>query len=89
MNATRSQLLPILLILILVGCTPATDALPQATTPLDTGVDPDAWVLVPEGDFFVGLHAHETPLEYAYEIMVTDVTNEQFARFDPQHDSQV
>ena len=48
---------------------------------VDTGVDPEAWVLVPEGVFLKGQHEHETMINYDYEIMVTDVTNAQYARF--------
>jgi formylglycine-generating enzyme required for sulfatase activity len=54
-----------------------------STTPpsIDTGVDPNAWSLVPAGEFLMGLHEHETNLDYNYEIMVTDVTNGQYAAY--------
>jgi formylglycine-generating enzyme required for sulfatase activity len=48
---------------------------------IDTGVDANAWVEVPAGNFLKGQHRHETMIEKPYEIMITDVTNEQYARF--------
>ena len=53
-----------------------------ATTPppvVDTGVDPDQWVTVPAGEFLEGQFDHRTPVDHDYEIMVTDVTNAQYA----------
>lgn len=48
---------------------------------VDTGVDPDAWVTVPAGEFLRGQHEHPTLIDYSYEIMVTDVTVSQYARY--------
>lgn len=65
---------------LLVSCTPSE----VITTPpprIDTGIDPDSWVLIPAGEFLVGLHDHETDLDYNYEIMVTDVTKAQYAEY--------
>jgi len=68
----------ILVLLLLVGCTRQ----PLSTLPhFDTGVDPDAWVRIPAGEFLMGQHDHLTAIGYDYEIMVTDVTNEQYARY--------
>jgi formylglycine-generating enzyme required for sulfatase activity len=50
-------------------------------THVETGVDPEAWVSVPAGPFFEGLHAHPEEITYDYEVMVTDVTNAQFATY--------
>ena len=66
--------------LLLTGCGTST----IATTPppvMDTGVDSDSWVLIPAGEFLMGLHEHETNLDYNYEIMVTDVTNQQYTHY--------
>lgn len=46
---------------------------------IDTGVDASAWALVPRGEFLSGQHNHVAPVNYDYEIMVTDVTVAQFA----------
>jgi formylglycine-generating enzyme required for sulfatase activity len=48
---------------------------------VETGVDADAWVRVPAGTFLMGQHDHEAVIERDYEIMVTDVTNAQYADF--------
>jgi formylglycine-generating enzyme len=47
----------------------------------DTGVDPEAWVTIPAGEFIMGQHEDETMVDYDYEIMVTDVTNAQYAAY--------
>ncbi len=46
---------------------------------VETGVDPNAWALVPAGEFYFGQHQHVKNLDYDYEIMITDVTNQQYA----------
>jgi formylglycine-generating enzyme required for sulfatase activity len=48
---------------------------------IDTGVSPESWAVVPAGAFFKGKHNHEATLDYDYEIMVTEVTNAQYARY--------
>ena len=48
---------------------------------IETGVDPNAWALVPAGVFYSGMHEKETILDYDYEIMITDVTNAQYAKY--------
>ncbi|MEK6256867.1 MAG: hypothetical protein N2C13_06080, partial [Chloroflexota bacterium] len=70
----------ILFTIILVGCT--TPDL-EAGPPLDanTGIDPESWALVPAGELLMGQFDHETMIAYDYEIMVTNVTNAQFARY--------
>lgn len=60
------------------GAAPAMDA---AVPVIDTGVDPDAWAVIPAGTFMLGQHEIETELAYDYEMMVTDVTNAQYADF--------
>jgi formylglycine-generating enzyme required for sulfatase activity len=79
MKSTR--LLLILIPAILVGCGGPTTS--PDTTPItyDTGVDPEAWALIPAGEFFMGLHSHETMVDYDYEMMITPVTNTQYARY--------
>ncbi len=48
---------------------------------VDPGIDPESWALVPAGTFPYGQHDHMTMVDYDYETMVTNVTNEQYARF--------
>lgn len=64
--------------LLLCGCRAPTPAAPE---PLDTGIDPEAWAAIPAGVFLAGPHAEETLIDQAYEMMVTDVTNAQYARY--------
>ncbi len=67
------------LILTLTACS-APD-LPQATTPVETGVDPNAWATVPAGSFLYGQQETKQDIPYDYDIMVTPVTNAQFAAY--------
>lgn len=71
----------ILTLLFITACAQAADI--SAITPpyVDTGIDPESWVLVPAGEFPFGQHDHMTLVDYNYEIMVTDVTNEQYANY--------
>jgi formylglycine-generating enzyme required for sulfatase activity len=71
----------LLFILLASACGPAPSV--SAITPpfVDTGVDPDAWATVPAGEFPYGQHDHITMVDYDYQIMVTDVTVDQYATF--------
>ncbi len=74
-------LLLLALALVAAGCGPTPNI--GAITPpyIDTGVDAEAWALVPAGEFPFGQHDHMTMVENDFEMMVTNVTNEQYARF--------
>jgi formylglycine-generating enzyme required for sulfatase activity len=68
-----------LLVLLLAACSaPPNEGLPGI---FDPGIDPDAWALVPAGSFLQGQLSEEVELDYDYEIMVTPVTNAQFAAY--------
>jgi formylglycine-generating enzyme required for sulfatase activity len=71
----------LVLILLVTACAPAPNV--GAITPpfVDTGIDPYSWVNIPAGEFPFGQHDHMTLVDYDYEIMVTDVTNEQYANY--------
>ena len=72
----------ILLALFVSGCGPGVDSTVEEPLPVvDTGIDPEAWAQIPAGEFLMGLHEHETLVDYDYEIMVTDVTNAQYASY--------
>ena len=69
-------------LLILSACSAAPDiATVDPPDIIDTGVDPNAWAVIPAGEFPGGQHDHMTEMNYDYQIMVTDVTNQQFAQF--------
>lgn len=71
----------IFIALAATACQPTTNI--SAITPpyIDTGVDPEAWVTVPAGNFPYGQESHLTSLDYDYQIMVTDVTVSQYAEY--------
>ena len=69
-------------LLILTACVSAPDVATQALPDIyETGVDSDAWAIVPAGEFPSGIHDHITAMDYDYQVMVTDVTNQQYAQF--------
>ena len=79
----KKFILPLLFVtLILSACGPTPDIgavrLPYY---IDTGVNPDSWALVPAGTYPSGQHEHPTEIPYDYQIMVTNVTNQQYAEF--------
>ncbi len=74
------QILFLLLVVLLVaGCT-SPDPLAGPSYLFESGVDPETWALVPAGDFLMGQFNHETSVD-SFEIMVTDVTNLQYAEY--------
>ena len=68
-----------LLTALLTSCSPVDLNAPVPV--FETGVDPEAWATIPAGEFLSGQHDDPVTLDYDYEIMVTDVTVEQYARF--------
>ena len=75
----RTVTLLLLTALVLGGCgSPPVEANAPV---IETGIDPDTWVEVPAGSFLMGQHEHKMKIEDDYEIMVTDVTNAQYADF--------
>lgn len=74
-------LIVLMMAVFLVGCeeipTPTSAVLEIQTT----GIDPDSWALVPAGDFLEGQHDDKGYVDHDYEMMVTEVTNYQYAQF--------
>ena len=66
-------------LLLTSGCVSQASAAPPPS--YNTGVNPDSWVTVPAGEFLMGEHNDPTLISYDYEIMVTDVTNAQYAKY--------
>ena len=77
----KNILFGLILFITLTGC--ASTKVTAGTAPpiIDTGVDSEGWALVPAGEFLEGLNHHEVMIDFDYEIMLTDVTNAQFARY--------
>ncbi len=71
----------LVMVLILSCGSPDHRSSENTTQFVDTGVNPNTWALIPAGEFYRGQHAHETMVDYDYEIMVTDVTNQQYAAY--------
>ena len=67
-----------LLTALLAACAPVNLNAPIPT--FDTGVDPNTWVQIPAGEFYFGQH-EDIEVTAAYEIMITDVTTQQYADF--------
>src|SRR5512138_639432 len=75
----NGRLAAILLIVTLAAACAPVDM--NASVPVyETGVDPAAWAHVPAGEFYFGQH-EAVQSAGAYEIMVTDVTVEQYAAY--------
>lgn len=66
-------------LILLASCAPVDLHAPIPV--YDTGVDPEAWVAIPAGEFLSGQFNDPVTLDYDYEIMVTDVTVAQYVAF--------
>jgi formylglycine-generating enzyme required for sulfatase activity len=66
-------------VLLLSACSPVDLNAPLPV--YETGVDPEAWALVPAGEFLSGQHNDPVTIEYDYEIMVTDASVSQYVAF--------
>lgn len=72
------------ILVMLLGFLTACGAYPIDEGPamtIDPGIDPNSWVLVPAGEFLEGQFNEEVLIEYDYQIMTTEVTNQQFADY--------
>ena len=77
----RFVILWMALAILLAGCAPLVPG-PQPLVPTwATGVDPEAWAQIPAGTFHFGQHDEMVTIAQPYEMMVTDVTNAQYARY--------
>jgi formylglycine-generating enzyme required for sulfatase activity len=77
----RTFLWLVLLPVFAIGCAAPSASPGEPPLTFDTGIDPGGWALVPAGEFFMGLHSHEMMVDYDYEIMITTVTNAQYATY--------
>lgn len=74
------RLIPTLVLMaaLLASCAPVDLNAPLPS--VDTGVDPNAWVDIPAGEFLSGQFDDVVTTD-AYRIMITDVTTQQYADF--------
>lgn len=53
----------------------------EETPSVDTGVDYNSWAVIPAGEFYFNMHAVPVDIDYDYEMMITHVTNQQYADY--------
>lgn len=79
------RLIPVVLLLAGILLSAGCGSLPANTKAItlypDSGVNPDTWVRIPAGPFLKGQYNHPASIDHDYEIMVTPVTNAQYARY--------
>lgn len=66
---------------LLVACNREPTPPPGLSLYTEPGADPEAWVRIPAGPFRMGRDEVETVIPADYEIMVTPVTNAQYAAY--------
>jgi formylglycine-generating enzyme required for sulfatase activity len=74
------RILSFLLTLVFLTSCQTVD-LNAAIPVFDTGIEPDSWAVVPAGEFLKGQFNEEASIDYDFEIMITPVTNTQYALF--------
>ncbi len=76
----KKMMIALLSLLFLISACQPVDL--NAPAPVyDTGIDPDSWATIPAGPFLHGQFDETASIDYDYEMMVTDVTNAQYAEF--------
>ncbi len=68
------------ILLGLFGCN-SQPVINTETELIETGINPDTWITIPAGTFFSGMVPHEKLIDYDYEMMLTHVTNGQYAKY--------
>lgn len=71
----------LLVAFLLAGCSMQSVAPAGQPARIDTGIDPDSWVMIPSGSFYMGQHEKPVMVDYSFEMMVTHVTNAQYAGY--------
>lgn len=71
----------LLFVVLLSGCGAIPEKSEAVTKYMDSGVNPDSWVKVPAGAFLKGQFNKQAKVDYDYEVMVTEVTNTQYAAY--------
>lgn len=73
-------LIALLVITLVLTACQSVDFLSPAPV-FDTNIDSTSWAVIPAGPFLQGQFSEEASIDQDYEIMVTDVTNAQYAEF--------
>ncbi len=53
----------------------------EVDLPSESGIDPAQWATVPQGPYPSGQHEEWVDLDYDYQIMITNVTNQRYAEY--------
>ena len=77
----RTWFVLILAAMLTAACAASRSAADVIPPMVDTGVNPDAWAKIPAGKFPMGIHNEETDVPADLQMMVTHVTNAQYARY--------
>ena len=74
---------PLIALLVIISFLAACTSVDlNAPVPVyDTGIDPETWVKIPAGSFLSGQFDAPETINHDYQIMLTDVTVEQYVRF--------
>ncbi len=81
MKLTRLLIVGLLALGLLAGCGEIPEAPEGLSQFTESGINPESWALVPAGVFLTGQFDEPVVIDYDYEIMVTEVTNAQYAGF--------
>jgi len=68
-------------VLAVFSCSSISEDIDPGSVPFNSTVNEDDWVTVEKGEFYSGLNEHEEEIPYDYEIMVTEVTYSQYAKY--------
>jgi formylglycine-generating enzyme required for sulfatase activity len=77
----RTYVFLLLLTFLLAACGPQMDRGDVDLAAIDTGMDPEGWARVSAGELYSGQFEHEMTVDNDFEIMVTHVTNAQYAQY--------
>jgi formylglycine-generating enzyme required for sulfatase activity len=75
----KQVIIHLFILITLAACQPVDLNTPALE--FDTGINPEAWVVIPTGEFLAGQFNNIAAIDYDYEMMVTDVTNDQYTAF--------
>lgn len=81
MKLTRLLIVGLLAMGLIAGCGQVPEAPVGLSQYTETGINPESWALVPAGVFLSGQYDEPANIDYDYEIMITEVTNTQYAKF--------
>ncbi len=71
----------LLFVLLVTGCGSIPKEAESVTQYTESGVNPESWAKVPAGAFLKGQFNEHARIEYDYEVMITEVTNTQYAKY--------